>query len=86
MRMTTIALATWVIGSTLPNPASAAAPGESEAVPVAPITAPPGSFRLAGSFQNSTAKLADKYLAGRSGGRLGIGGTESVVFKKKKSK
>ena len=47
---------------------------------------PPDAIQLAGSFQNSTAKLADKYLAGRSGGRYGIGGTESVVFKKKKKK
>jgi hypothetical protein len=47
---------------------------------------PPDAIQLAGSFQNSTAKLADKYLAGRSGGRYGIGGTESVIFKKKKKK
>jgi len=46
----------------------------------------PDAFQLAGSFQNSTAKLADKYLTGRSGGRYGIGGSESVVFKKKKQK
>jgi hypothetical protein len=30
-------------------------------------------------------KLNDKYLAGESGGRLGVGGTESVVFRGKKS-
>ena len=47
---------------------------------------PADAIRLAGSFQNSTAKLADKYLAGRSGGRYGVGGTESVIFKKKKKK
>ena len=46
----------------------------------------PDAIQLAGFFQNSTAKLGDKYLAGRSGGRYGIGGTESVVFKKIKKK
>jgi len=38
----------------------------------------------AGSFHNSTAKLCDKYLAGKSGGWYGIGGPESKIFKKKK--
>jgi len=86
MRMTTVVVSTWAIGSALLNPASAATPRESDAPPPVVAAAPSGSFQLAGSFQNSTAKLADKYLAGRSGGRLGIGGTESVVFKKKKGK
>ena len=44
----------------------------------------PGAIQLAGAFQMSNAKLADKYLAGKAGGRYGIGGTESVIFKKKK--
>jgi len=35
-----------------------------------------GLIQLAGSFQNSTAKLADKYLSGASGGFYGIGGSE----------
>jgi len=85
MRMTTVVVSTWAIGSALLDPASAATPREGDALRVV-AAAPSGSFQLAGSFQNSTAKLADKYLAGRSGGRLGIGGTESVVFKKKKGK
>jgi len=85
MRMTIVVLSMCAIGSALLDPASAATPREGDAGPVA-AAVPFGSFQLAGSFQNSTAKLADKYLAGRSGGRLGIGGTESVVFKKKKSK
>ena len=48
----------------------------------------PGVIQLAGSFQNSTAKLADKYLAGLAGGRYGIGGTEprAPYFRKKKPK
>jgi hypothetical protein len=60
--------------------------GRSDAPAPAATRLPPAMVQLAGSFQNSTAKLADKYLAGRAGGRYGIGGTESVVFKKKKSK
>ena len=40
--------------------------------------------QLAGSFHQSPNKLNDKYLAGKSGGRLGIGGTESKIFPKKK--
>jgi len=34
----------------------------------------------------SPGKLNDKYLAGKAGGRFGIGGSESVIFKKKKKK
>lgn len=43
-----------------------------------------GIIRLAGAFSKSPNKLADKYLSGRSGGRYGIGGTDSKIFKKKK--
>jgi hypothetical protein len=56
----------------------------SEAAPSTRIS--PGAIQLAGAFQMSNAKLADKYLAGKAGGRYGIGGTESVIFKKKKKK
>jgi hypothetical protein len=45
-----------------------------------------GVVLLAESNTRSSNKLADKYMAGRAGGRYGIGGSESVVFKKKKKK
>jgi len=45
---------------------------------------PAGIIQLAGSFHNSTGKLNDKYLAGKSGGWYGIGGPESKIFKKKR--
>ena len=32
-----------------------------------------------------SGKLNDKYLAGMAGGRLGIGGTESIKFPKQKN-
>jgi hypothetical protein len=38
-----------------------------------------GVIRLAGSFHNSTAKLADKSLGGYAGGFYGIGGNEPKV-------
>ena len=43
----------------------------------------------AGLFGSTSAQaggngLNDKYLSGRAGGRLGIGGTESVVFPSQK--
>jgi len=40
-------------------------------------------IQLAGSFHSSPNKLNDKYLVGKSGGRYGIGGSETIVFKKK---
>ena len=56
---------------------------------VAPVIAvQSGVLQLAGSFQNSTAKLADKSLGGFAGGFYGIGGSEPQVkyFKNKKKK
>src|SRR5262245_1319493 len=44
----------------------------------------PRTIQVAESNTKSPNKLADKYLSGRSGGRYGIGGTESKIFKKKK--
>jgi len=38
-----------------------------------------GLIQLAGSFHNSTAKLADKSWAGMAGGFYGIGGSEPHV-------
>ena len=43
----------------------------------------PRIVQVAESNTRSPNKLADKYLSGRSGGRYGIGGTESKIFKKK---
>jgi hypothetical protein len=89
MRRTAIALSALLIGAGLPSSDGARAT-TTQIYPSDPTPAatkvPSDAIRLAGSFQNSTAKLADKYLAGRSGGRYGIGGTESVIFKKKKKK
>jgi len=45
---------------------------------------PSRPIQLAGSFHQSPNKLGDKFLSGKSGGRLGIGGTESKIFPKKK--
>ena len=39
-------------------------------------TLSPKVIQLAGSFQNSTAKLGDKSLTGQAGGIYGIGGSE----------
>jgi len=61
----------------------------SDIANVVPVTkTQTGLIQLAGSFHNSTAKLADKYLAGASGGFYGIGGSEphAKYFKKKKPK
>lgn len=44
----------------------------------------PRIVQVAESNIKSPNKLADKYLSGRSGGRYGIGGTESKISKKKK--
>ena len=89
MRRIAIALSALLIGAGLPSSAGARA-ATTQIYPPDPTSAaakvPSDPIRLAGSFQNSTAKLADKYLAGRSGGHYGIGGTESVIFKKKKKK
>ncbi len=41
-----------------------------------------GVIQLAESNHRSNAKLGDKYMSGRAGGRCGTGGTESKVFKK----
>ncbi|HEV8715674.1 MAG TPA: hypothetical protein VGX03_22955 [Candidatus Binatia bacterium] len=84
-----IALSTLLIGAGLLSSAGAQATA-TQGYPAAPMSAATkmrsGVIQLAGSFQNSTAKLGDKYLAGQAGGRYGIGGTEPRVpyFKKKK--
>lgn len=44
----------------------------------------PRIIQVAEANTKSPNKLADKYMSGRSGGRYGIGGTESKIFKKKK--
>jgi len=89
MRVIPISLSTLLIVAGLLSPAAARA-ATTQGYPADSTPAAtnmlPAAIQLAGSFQNSTAKLADKYLAGKSGGRYGIGGTESVVFKKKKKK
>jgi hypothetical protein len=89
MRAIPISLSTLLIVAGLLGPAAARAAttqGDPAASTPAATNMLPDAIQLAGSFQNSTAKLADKYLTGRSGGRYGIGGSESVVFKKKKQK
>ena len=89
MRRIEIALSTLLISvGSLSSPGAQAATTQiyPSDPPSAAARVPSDAIRLAGSFQNSTAKLADKYLAGRSGGRYGIGGSESVIFKKKKKK
>jgi len=49
---------------------------------------PSGALLAGGKFSGPGAspgnKLNDKALVGKAGGRTGIGGTESVVFRKKK--
>lgn len=80
-----IALSTLLIGAGLLS--SAGAQSATTAAPMSAATKiPSGAIQIAGSFQNSTAKLGDKYPAGQAGGRYGIGGTEPRVpyFKKKK--
>ena len=89
MRPIEIALSALLIGADLLSSAGDQAT-TTQIYPSEPASmaakVPSDAIQLAGSFQNSTAKLADKCLAGRSGGRYGIGGSESVVFKKKKKK
>lgn len=76
MRTAAIALsillsATTARAATAPSPWGDPAPAAEMA---------PGIMQLAGSPN----KLGDKFMAGRAGGRYGIGGTESKIFKKKK--
>ncbi len=84
-----IALSTLLIGAGLLSSAGAQT-ATTQGYPAAPMSAatkiPSDAIQLAGSFQNSTAKLGDKYLAGLAGGRYGIGGTEprAPYFRKKK--
>jgi len=87
MRAIAIAVFTLLLGPGLLSSAGARA-AATQGDPVTPMSAatkmPSSVIQLAGSFRNSNAKLGDKYLQGKSGGRYGIGGTESKIFKKKK--
>ena len=86
MRAIAIALFTLLLGAgplSLDGAKAATTQGHSSD-PVRTVTRmPPGAIQLAGSYQRSSAKLGDEYLAGRAGGRYGIGGSESRVFQKK---
>jgi hypothetical protein len=72
--MRAMAVALIALLSTAGAPASAR-PGDA---------ADPRIIQVAESNTKSPNKLADKYMSGRSGGRYGIGGTESKIFKRKK--
>ena len=89
MRAMAIGLSILLLGAGLLSSAGAQA-STTQGYPADQLSAanriPPDATQLAGSFQGSGAKLADKYLAGMAGGRYGIGGTESIIFKKKKKK
>jgi hypothetical protein len=80
-----LALFALMLGACLLSSAGAQAATSYSANP-ATTTMPSGVIQLAGSYFNSPGKLNDKYLAGKAGGRYGIGGSESVIFKKKKKK
>ncbi len=89
VRVITIALSTVLTVAALLNSTSAQAgtPQGRPADPMAASAQPPSPvIRLAGSFQSSTGKLGDKYMAGQAGGRYGTGGTESVKFPKQTNK
>ena len=89
MRAMALALSTLLFGAGLLG-SDAAQAATTQGYPADPTSAatriPSGVIQLAGSYFNSPGKLNDKYLAGKAGGRYGIGGSESVVFKKKKKK
>jgi hypothetical protein len=59
--------------------------GDAGGTAPAAMTLSPKVIQLAGSFNKSPNKLADKYLSGQAGGRYGIGGSEPRVkyFKNK---
>jgi len=83
VRATAIALSV-VLLPLVPGQVQAAATESYLATPVqASCPTPFRAIQLAGSFHTSPNKLNDKYLAGKSGGRLGIGGTESIIFRRK---
>lgn len=88
MRTTAVAFSTLLLAAGLSSagaPAAMAQGYSGDPVPAA-SRMPSAVIQLAESNTKSANKLADKYLAGKAGGRYGIGGTESVVFKKKKKK
>jgi len=53
---------------------------------IATIQAPPvvGSMQVAGKLLPGTEKGVEKYLDGKAGGALGVGGNKSIVFKERK--
>ncbi len=86
MRAIAIALFTLLLGAgpLSPDGAQGATTQGYSSEPVRTVTRmPPGAIQLAGSYQRSSAKSGDKYLAGRAGGRYGVGGSESRIFRKK---
>ena len=84
MRAIAVALSTLLLGAGLLSSAGAQAATTQgcsrDSLPAA-TKIPSGVIQLA-----EGGKLGDRYLAGRAGGRYGIGGTESRKFKKKRSK
>ena len=86
MRAISLALSIFLLGTgpVVSGHARAATKEGNLANPI-PVSshAPFRAIQLAGSFNKSPNKLNDKYQVGKSGGRTGIGSTESVVFKKK---
>ena len=84
MRMTAIALS---ILLTAGGAQASAAPGDAGDAAAVATTSAPKVIQLAGAFNKSPNKGADKYLAGQAGGRYGIGGTEpKVKYSKNKMK
>jgi len=83
MRAIVIALSTLLLGAGTLSAASAQATTTQDPVPAA-TTMPSGVIQLAESNQRSAGKLGDKYLDGKAGGRYGIGGEESKIFKRNK--
>ena len=84
MRAIPLALSALLLGGLLSSADAVAA--STELYPVGPMPAatvtPSGTIQLAGNFGpgGTGNKLNDKAIVGKSGGRTGVGGTESVMF------